>query len=232
MARYIAFNLFGGLPLYARGMHENIRLAPEVYPGWTVVLYADAAGMGALRTLGPLPGACTIVERPTPSGSEGFFWRFEAAMLPDAEWVVFRDADSRLNVREKSAVDEWIALGAPAHTMHDHPQHATWPVLAGMWGLRPGAAPWFEGALRDWTRRVDKFDDQHFLAYKAFPHFFREAVHHASVPLLFPITVKPFPPHPYYPGYVGEVVPPPGVSAAEAPHAAPANAGAFLKRDR
>ncbi len=40
---------------------------------------------------------------------------------------IVRDADSRLNVREKAAVDAWIASGRPFHVMRDHaasPPHA------------------------------------------------------------------------------------------------------------
>ena len=65
------------------------------------------------------------------------FWRFFAHDETDCEYVVFRDADSRISKREKMAVDEWIQSGKSIHIMRDHPYH-TVPILGGMWGCRNG----------------------------------------------------------------------------------------------
>ena len=66
----------------------------------------------------------------------GMFWRFLAAdHLSDI--VLSRDTDSRLNKREKAAVDEWLNSDKDFHIMRDHPYHAT-EILGGMWGCRNG----------------------------------------------------------------------------------------------
>mgnify|MGYP006292180853 FL=1 len=44
-----------------------------------------------------------------------------------------RDADSVLNIRERAAVDDWLASGAAFHVMRDHPVHCDL-MLAGMGG--------------------------------------------------------------------------------------------------
>src|SRR5262249_9068643 len=117
MRRVIAFSLYGNGPLYVKGMLNNIRLAPYIYPGWDVVVYADPAADAALHKLEPWKAPAQVILRPTPIGHEGMFWRFDAIGLPEVERAIFRDADSRLNAREKAAVDEWIADGTAAHVM-------------------------------------------------------------------------------------------------------------------
>ena len=46
---------------------------------------------------------------------------------------IVRDADSRLNPRERLAVEEWIASGKRIHSIRDHPNHDR-PLNGGMWG--------------------------------------------------------------------------------------------------
>jgi hypothetical protein len=51
-----------------------------------------------------------------------------------------RDVDSVLNVRERIAVDDWLASGRWFHIMRDWWSH-TDLVLAGMWGGVAGVLP-------------------------------------------------------------------------------------------
>jgi hypothetical protein len=72
----------------------------------------------------------------------GMFWRFFASDLPDAEYVCFRDCDSRISEREYLAVVEWVKSGKTLHVMRDHPAHGIpygndeMGILGGMWGLK------------------------------------------------------------------------------------------------
>jgi hypothetical protein len=103
----------------------------------------------------------------------GALWRFLAAVDPLVERFVVRDADSRLNGREREAVQEWIESGKGMHVMRDHPNH-DYAVNAGMWGGVRGVVG--EGALRDGLGDLERGgkseygDDQRFLrdvVYKA-----------------------------------------------------------------
>ena len=75
------------------------------------------------------------------------FWRFFAHDLENAEYCVFRDSDSRITVREKMAVDEWIDSKKSIHVMRDHPAHgipfgaSSLGILGGMWGIKTGIVP-------------------------------------------------------------------------------------------
>lgn len=209
MARYIAFSLYGTRPFYIRGMLQNLRLAPDIYPGWTVVLYASPSAIAALETHKPWPGPCRLEPKPEPAGHEAMLWRFEALQIPDADHVIFRDADSRLNVREAAAVNEWVASGAAGHLMRDHPHHAQWPILGGMWGLRASAIPELPWLMAPWYGRTAKMSDQQFLMINVWPRIVNNMVHHSSVPTPVP-HARPFPAHPPWPGFVGQMVDPDG----------------------
>ena len=67
------------------------------------------------------------------SKSFGMVWRF--APMADSfvrEWHS-RDLDSKLNLRERSAVDEWLATNHTYHVMRDNKHHGT-AILGGMFG--------------------------------------------------------------------------------------------------
>jgi hypothetical protein len=77
----------------------------------------------------------------------GCFWRFLISDRHDCEYAIFRDADSRINSREKFAVDDWILSNKSIHVMRDHPYHGIpagndrLGILAGMWGIKGNVIP-------------------------------------------------------------------------------------------
>ena len=130
----IAFSLWGDNPKYTHGAIENSRLAPVIYPGWTCRFYVDIDTVPAgiiqmLRTNG-----CQVIEK-RQGNWNSMFWRFYAA--EDCDVMISRDCDSRLTVREKAAVDEWLNSDKDFHIMRDHPYHGA-RILGGMWGVRNG----------------------------------------------------------------------------------------------
>ena len=130
----ISFSLWGSDPKYTTGAFKNCELAKTLYPGWTCVFFVDdllSPTAGVLRET----GAITLT---FPSFHVGrYYWRH---CVPDVFWrgidyYVVRDCDSRLNKREKGAVDEWIASGKDFHLMRDHPRHdIAW--MQGMYGVK------------------------------------------------------------------------------------------------
>lgn len=65
----------------------------------------------------------------------GMFWRFLVYDDKEVERFIVRDTDSRLNVREKKAVDDWVGSDLSLHIIRDHPQHGVL-ILGGTWGLK------------------------------------------------------------------------------------------------
>ena len=180
-------------------MVENARLAREVYPGWEVVVHCER-GHYARARLAAL--GARVIEHPAEDGHRGMFWRHETADMPQYERVVFRDADSRLNPREKAAVDAWEASGAALHVMRDHRQHRK-PIMGGMFGVLTGKVD-FGAARRDWPATGAYGDDEAFLAARIWPVLRADSLVHTS---LRPRRARwSFPPHAPWGGYVGERV--------------------------
>jgi hypothetical protein len=198
----ISMSLYGREPKYVTGALENAALAPRIYPGWELWAYTEP-GHPAIAPLMEAGAVVWTVSR--SSGHEGMFWRFLAAGEPGVERVIFRDADSRLNHREKAAVDEWIAEGTGFHVMRDHADHAQWPILGGMFGVRGGVLPDIRQRIERWPRRTEKLDDMRFLAHEIWPLAIRSMTHHSSVPTPHP-HAKPYPPHEPVEGFVGAIV--------------------------
>jgi hypothetical protein len=123
-----------------------------------------------------------------------------------ADPILFRDCDSRLNPREAAAVGEWLASGKKFHVMHDHPYHADWPILGGMWGVRGAAVTDMERRIASWGVWREKTDDMKFLAARVWPEARGDVCHHSSVSTPH-APALPFPAHCAWNGFVGEIIP-------------------------
>lgn len=62
------------------------------------------------------------------------FYRLLIHDVPGVDRYLIRDADSRISMRERRCVDEWIKSCAILHTIHDHPYHIR-PIQGGMFGI-------------------------------------------------------------------------------------------------
>jgi hypothetical protein len=109
----------------------------------------------------------------------GMFWRFLVADDPEVDAWVVRDSDSRLNAREKAAVDEWLASGASIHVMRDHPNHKR-PINAGMFGGRRDALKGksMAGLVRAWRDKKAYGGDLRFLNRVVWPLVKRDQLGH------------------------------------------------------
>jgi len=195
----ISFCLYGNEPMYTIGLLKNTELAKEVYPDWNVwVYYADVSN--------DIIDQCdaTMINM---KGSElpGMFWRF----LPDVERFIVRDTDSRLSMRERVAVDEWIASDKSLHIMRDHPHHKQ-TIMGGMWGIRAGDYN-IEARVCDWCKRDKCWGhmhysnaDQRFLRQVVYPDFLGDTIAHESINSGFPNSV-PFPTKMEDYRFVGEI---------------------------
>lgn len=139
---YISFSLWGNKEIFTIGAIRNVELARKTYKGWEVIVYYDDTV--PKHIIDELVCKEVVLMNMTESKIYGLFWRFLAADLPDAKYVIFRDTDSRLSYREWTAVNEWIKNGKDLHIMRDHPFHAipfgatSLSILGGMWGIKGG----------------------------------------------------------------------------------------------
>jgi hypothetical protein len=145
MSKYLSFSLWGDNPLYNIGAIRNAELWKTIYPEWDMVVYYDNSV--PKETIDSLTSLNVTTIDMTNSGTYGMFWRFFAVSLPNCELAIFRDTDSRISIREKMAVDEWIESKKSLHVMRDHPAHGipygnnSLGILGGMWGLKNNVIP-------------------------------------------------------------------------------------------
>jgi len=172
----ISFCLYGNNPMYTMGLLKNIDLAKEIYPEWDVwVYYADVSK----DIIDKCDAHMISME---DSKLPGMFWRF----LPKVDTFIVRDADSRLSLRERLAVDEWMASGKGFHVMKDHPHHNQ-TIMGGMFGIRPMEYD-IEAKAVEWCKRDGIYGmvhvhnaDQRFLREVIYPHFCKDMMVHESI---------------------------------------------------
>ena len=181
MKQIISFSLWGNKPIYNIGAIKNLDLAKTIYKGWEVIFYYnETVPISTILTL-KNNGAILIK---ADDDLHGMFWRFLAADLPYCEYAIFRDTDSRLSMREKMAVDEWIISGKILHVMRDHPFHKIpfganqLSILGGMWGIKGGQFPMSESINKfKLNKKFVYGSDQTFLTV-IYSHFKNSRITH------------------------------------------------------
>jgi len=122
------------------------------------------------------------VELVNMSGSSAnkMTWRFFAASDPSVSRVCCRDIDSRLSLRERSAVEEWITSGKAFHVMRDHPSHSLFALSGGMWCTRSGEIPDIEDLLKGARLGNNYLEDMDFLNSIIWPMARKDILQHDS----------------------------------------------------
>jgi len=204
MKKIISFSLYGSSPKYGIGAIENVKLQPKIYPEWTCRVYYDSSVpknyIDELRNL----DAEVVDMTNTEMINHGMFWRFLVYDDREVERFIIRDTDSRLNLREKYAVDEWIESGKKLHIMRDHPNHGI-PMLGGTWGLVNSFDFNMEESILKFLKEKPVFkymDDQIFLT-DLYKRYFKSHICHDEI-FNFPCSI-PFPKQRENLEFVGEV---------------------------
>ena len=153
MKKLITFSLWGDNPFYLEGACRNAELAKEIYPDWICRFYIAGKNTpeNVIKRLSEYDNV-EVVVKDEEGTSNSMMWRFEAADDPEVEMFVSRDTDSRLSIREKEAVDEWIDSGREFHVMRDHPYHVA-AMMGGMWGMRTGSFKGMKSKIQDFISR-------------------------------------------------------------------------------
>jgi hypothetical protein len=140
----------------------------KFYPNWKMVVFFDDSVPS--ETIKELQNRNVETRLFVDKSIYGMFWRFYAVDLPDCEYVIFRDADSRFSLRESLAVDEWIKSGKSLHVMRDHPYHRIpagnnqLGILGGMWGIKAKSLPITEMIYKFSKSKEHNYgNDQNFL---------------------------------------------------------------------
>ena len=168
MKKIISFSLWGDNPTYTQGAIRNAELAKEIYPDWICRYYIGrSTPQQTIDTLSLFDNTEVIV-MDVDGDWTGMFWRFYPAGEQDVDVVIIRDCDSRLNNREKEAVNEWLNSDKGFHIMRDHPYHTT-EILGGMWGSKKGVTPNIKQQIETYIKGDFWQVDQNFLKDIIYP---------------------------------------------------------------
>lgn len=177
MKKIISFSLWGDNPKYTIGAIRNAELTPIIYPGWVSRFYCgESVPKDIIKTLISLPHT-EVVMMDVDGDWTGMFWRFYAC--EDSDVMISRDTDSRLSIREKIAVDEWLESNKDFHIMRDHPHHNT-AILGGMWGVRNGLLKNIKTLIQEYNKGNFWQVDQKFLKEKIYPIVVKTSLIHDS----------------------------------------------------
>lgn len=182
-AKILSFSLFGDAPQYLEGALRNAVVARHLYPGWRARFYVDATvPVVAIDRLSAEGAEIIVIAEDDPLAGFGRLWRFLVEDDPSVSLYAVRDCDAVINIKERTAVEDWLNSGKTAHIMRDHPVHAEL-ILAGMWGARAGALGSMRNRILEFLKAhpADHWDthlDQQFLRNEVWPVIHRDALTH------------------------------------------------------
>ena len=191
--------MWGDNPKYTVGAIRNAELASEIYPGWICRFYVGASTPKIIiDELNIFPNV-ELIFKDGPCDWTSMFWRFETCYDSDISMAIFRDTDSRVNYREKYAVNEWVASDKTFHIMRDHPFHG-YPILGGMWGYKNNYKYSMKVLLDSFDKTNKYGTDYEFFAQVLYPLIGEDKVVHDPF-----FDKKPFPTERQNREFVGDV---------------------------
>lgn len=181
----ISFSLWGANPRYLQGAVNNAIVARYLYPGWLARFYVDrSVPEDTLRALLQQGAQVIMAPKELPANQYGLFWRFLVEEDPEVQIYIVRDADSVMNIKERAAVEDWLASGRAFHVMRDLPTHSEL-ILAGMWGAHRGnlgkMADRVRSHVNSGLKKVNnRITDQEFLRNTIWPIVRQDVLIHDS----------------------------------------------------
>lgn len=165
--KVISFCLWGADERYVVGLMENIKLAEKFYPGWECYIYIRGDSLSVrLLDFFKTKNHIKIITKNEDYAKKSMLWRLEPIMDESVDVFISRDVDTRIQLREVMAVEEWLRDETKTlHIMRDHPQHYN-RILGGMYGVKTKSFRKYKwNALIETFYRIhgNEENDQHFL---------------------------------------------------------------------
>lgn len=184
MKKVISFSLWGDNPTYNIGAIKNAELAKYAYRDFECWFYIhkDTVPQETIDALNSFTNT-KIIFKTGDLNNENCkprMWRYEPIDDLEVEIVLSRDTDTRILLREKLAVDEWIQSNQMFHIMRDHPHH-NWCILAGMFGTKkiPQIPNW-TNIINSYNKTDNRMYDQYFLRDIIYPLIKNNSIVHAT----------------------------------------------------
>ena len=180
LKKYVVFQIWGNDPLFLIGLIENVKLSPQIYPKWKIRIYYNDVPDHWLLRIKKYP--VELIKETFNKKIKFQIWRILPLFDKKVDIFICRDADSRINYREKAAVDNWLESEKPLHIMRDHPRGHKSIILAGMCGFNNRVIrktiKLKDSDLIHKLKLNDRDTDQEFLRKFIFPFFAHNHIAH------------------------------------------------------
>ena len=184
--KVISFSLWGNKEMYTIGAIKNALLAEYYYFDYQCWFYIheDSVPKNIIDELSLLKNTKVILKRDDITKCCPMMWRFEAIDDPNVEVMLCRDTDTRILLREKLAVEEWLDSNKSFHIMRDHPHH-NFKILGGMFGTKKidKISSWIN-LINDFKKKMESYPlknyDQDFLKDIIYPIIKTDCLIHAN----------------------------------------------------
>jgi hypothetical protein len=151
-----SFCLYGTEPNYYTGLLENIALIKEYYPTFSIIVYK-----GPCDPTWVLPEEVKVFETGV-GGVINMLYRWIPLRTRDVGFV--RDADSRIDARDRWCIDEFLKSTKDYHVIRDHMWHTS-RIMGGTFGWKK-CIPDLEISL---DREIAYGGDELVLVEKVYP---------------------------------------------------------------
>jgi hypothetical protein len=195
MKKIITFSLWGDKPIYNIGAIKNAELAKKYYPNFECwyFIHIHSVPNNTIEELNKYSNVKIIFKDENILTCKPMMWRQTAIDDPDIEIMMSRDTDSRISIREKLAVDEWLNSDKLFHIMRDHPYHGD-PIQGGMFGTRKNPKiPSWTNLIKDIQQNGERGYDQYILKTIFYPILKDDSMIHASFCIFPNEIIRPFP---------------------------------------
>jgi hypothetical protein len=191
--KVISFSLWGNKPIYLVGAIRNTKLAQEFYPDFQCWFYIheETVPKETIKKLKEFNNVKIIYKNGDLTKVKPAMWRFEPLSDPKVDLFMSRDLDTKILLREKLAVDEWLNSKYLLHIMRDHPWHY-YPIQAGMFGIKRSKIN-LKDKINSFVQDDNHFYDQIFLKDIIYPLYNDNCIIHASFNKLEGNKCKDFP---------------------------------------
>ena len=191
--KVISFSLWGNKPIYLVGAIRNVRQAQQIYPDFQCWFYVheETVPKETIQKLLEFNNVKIIYKTGDLSKIKPMMWRFEPLSNSEVDLFMSRDVDTKILLREKLAVDEWLNSDFLLHIMRDHPWHNQ-PIQGGMFGIKKSNINFID-QINLYVQNGNYNYDQTFLKDIIYPLYKDNCIIHASFHKLEGDKCKDFP---------------------------------------
>lgn len=181
MVKVVSFSLWGNESRYTIGSIKNADLAKEFYPDFECWfhIHKQSVPQNIIDELVKRDNVKIFYKEGDINTTKPMMWRFEPIINPEVEVMMSRDTDTRILLREKLAVEEWLQSDKLIHIMRDHPYH-NYTIQGGMWGIKQNNLCNWEELMKNVIQTSSRLYDQLFVSNIIYNIYKNSAMIHAS----------------------------------------------------